>query len=434
MPDMNIRISFLALGLSLLFLFAPAPASAFSLFGGGKSSRLEKAENLYQQGVLAEAENRALDAVDFLQSALSEFSKLHSDAPEFESERVKDGFVASHNLLSSIMARLRSGELSVPSPDEVVSGAGNGYVSQESEPQVDVDAPAPIDAADAFEDKVLSDPAPVVEEAPAPAPVVEETPAPAPVVEEAPAPAPVVEEAPAPAPVVEEVPAPAPVVEEAPVLAPKPTAKAGKSKNESVAASLTGPIPNPLYAGEPEPAPAVHQPSARLASIREVGASGKLPEDERLQALVLVNMIRKAQAPDVVMMLEDDFEKPDVEVPLTTRLVFARALLECRNYVRASEVLKAVPAADEGNPSVRTLRAALAVAQGQYEEAFYELDRLIADHPSYSDAYIDFAYVNFLMDPVGNRETSILYYKSGLEYGAKRDPRLEAELRIKIGK
>lgn len=369
MPRMNSRISLLALGLSLSLCFAPAPASALSLFGGGKSARLEKAESLYQQGVLAESESRALDAVDLLQSAMTEFSKLHSDEPEYETERVKDGFVASHDLLASIMERLRTGELSVPDPDQVVSGGGKGYVSTSAESPVDLDAPKRPDSAKVVESRIPSKP----------------------------------------------VSAPSAPVE-------KP--------------ALAGAIPNPLFAEEqkPTPVPEEKKPAVKSVAVHEIGTSGKLPEDERLRALVLVNMIRKAQAPDVVMMLEDDFENPDAAIPLTTRLVFARALLECRNYVRAAEVLKAVPASDEGNPSVRTLRAALAVAQGHYEDAFYELDRLIADHPSYSDAYVDFAYVNFLMDPVGNRESSILYYKSGLEYGAKRDPRLEAELRVKIGK
>ena len=60
------------------------------------------------------------------------------------------------------------------------------------------------------------------------------------------------------------------------------------------------------------------------------------------------------------------------------------------------------------------------------------MDRLMLDHPGYSDAYVNMAYVYLMMDPGANRDMAIMYYKTALDFGAKRDPRLESDLNIEV--
>ena len=61
-----------------------------------------------------------------------------------------------------------------------------------------------------------------------------------------------------------------------------------------------------------------------------------------------------------------------------------------------------------------------------------QLDLLMEEHPDWSDAYIDCAYVLFLIDPSGNRDDAIDCYQEGLSRGARRDPRLERELGVRV--
>ena len=49
--------------------------------------------------------------------------------------------------------------------------------------------------------------------------------------------------------------------------------------------------------------------------------------------------------------------------------MYVRALVQCRNYRRASDVLAALPKEAEGDPAVRSLRAAVAVGTDDLAEA-----------------------------------------------------------------
>ena len=151
-----------------------------------------------------------------------------------------------------------------------------------------------------------------------------------------------------------------------------------------------------------------------------------------MQLRAVAEMIRTARAPDAVILLEDIVRAPGAEPPVEARVLLARALLECGNYRRAVEELDAVPDRAASDPAVRTLRAAAFLASGRPQEAFLQLDLLLGERPDWSDAYVDCAYVMFLIDPRGNRDDAIEFYRNGLSRGARRDPRLERELGIRV--
>lgn len=183
-------------------------------------------------------------------------------------------------------------------------------------------------------------------------------------------------------------------------------------------------LPNPLYGREGAPAPAP-APAA--------GAAKPAPEDGARLAR-FAGMIRAGKASDAVMALEDLVESEGEAASIGTRVLFVRALLACNNYARAAEEAKAIPASAAFDPAVLSLRAAVAVAQNDLMEAQRQLDLLVTKYPDFSDAYVDFAYVTFLSDPQSRevRDTAVVYYKQALMRGAKRDPRLEEELGIRV--
>jgi len=181
-------------------------------------------------------------------------------------------------------------------------------------------------------------------------------------------------------------------------------------------------LPNPLYGHGPLGAP----PAAEAAPVPASEDGARLSR--------FANMIRAGKASDAVMELEDLVVAEGAGASVGTRVLFVRALLACNNYARAAEEAKAIPASAAFDPAVLSMRAAVAVAQDNLMEAQRQLDLLVTKYPDFSDAYVDFAYVTFLSDPRSReaRDTAVVYYKQALMRGAKRDPRLEEELGIRV--
>ena len=134
------------------------------------------------------------------------------------------------------------------------------------------------------------------------------------------------------------------------------------------------------------------------------------------------------------MILEDRIEEAGESASTLSRVMYARALVQCANYRRAEDVLATLPKEAESDPSVRSLRAAVAVGGGDLSAALLQLSLLLRDHPDFADAYVDIAWVYHLLDPAGNRDPAIANYKAALEHGARRDARLEEALVIRVGR
>ena len=183
---------------------------------------------------------------------------------------------------------------------------------------------------------------------------------------------------------------------------------------------------------KPTPTPASTQALARQEDPPAREESVIAGADDKLRIMLINELLKSNEASDAVMMLEDVLDKEGEKASEVTQILFVRSLMDCRNYKRAGEELKKLVEKNPSSPSARSLAAALAVQKGDLTEAVFQLDRLIQDYPTYSDAYVNMAYVYFMMDPVKNRDMAIVYYKSALSYGAKRDPRLESELNIEI--
>ena len=169
-------------------------------------------------------------------------------------------------------------------------------------------------------------------------------------------------------------------------------------------------------------------------TLRETVPAAVPPEEDLRNARAFLDMLREARATDAVLLLEDRLEEAGSAASLRTRLMYARALVQCANFRRAADVLAELPKESEADPSVRSLRAAVAVGTDDLAEALLQLTLLLRDHPGYADAYVDLAYVYLLLDPVNNREAAVANYKAGLENGAKRDGRLESALEVTIAR
>ena len=227
----------------------------------------------------------------------------------------------------------------------------------------------------------------------------------------------------------------------APIAAPDSTDPGAPAFRYPVPALVrTEDAPAPAPAAEPAPSPKEPAESAEEASasvevtLRETVPAAVPPEEDLRNARAFLDMLREARATDAVLLLEDRLEEEGSAASLRTRLMYARALVQCANFRRAADVLAELPKESEADPSVRSLRAAVAVGTDDLAEALLQLTLLLRDHPGYADAYVDLAYVYLLLDPVNNREAAVANYKAGLENGAKRDGRLESALEVTIAR
>ena len=367
--------------LVLLALLAPSPAGAWSLFGSSAEEKLlRRADEAYDAAMEAAEKEDRLSELQLLSSARSGYQRLADEYPSYRAEHVSQRLDAVVLLADSVSAAIDSGE-----------SAGT---ARAAEPGAPIAAPDSTDpGAPAFRYPV---PALVrTEDAPAPAPAAE----------------------------------PAPVPEE---------------DDPSLAAAIPNPFFREAASPEPELAPSP-SPKAPAESVGEASASVEVtlretvpaavpPEEDLRNARAFLDMLREARATDAVLLLEDRLEEEGSAASLRTRLMYARALVQCANFRRAADVLAELPKESEADPSVRSLRAAVAVGTDDLAEALLQLTLLLRDHPGYADAYVDLAYVYLLLDPVNNREAAVANYKAGLENGAKRDGRLESALEVTIAR
>ena len=375
------------LPLALLALLAAAPARAWSLFGSSAEEKLlRRADEAYDAAMEAAEKEDRLSELQLLSSARSGYQRLADEYPSYRAEHVSQRLDAVVLLADSVSAAIDSGESAIADP-----AAGTARAAEPGAPMAAPDSTDP--GAPAFRYPV---PALVrTEDAPAPAPAAE----------------------------------PAPVPEE---------------DDPSLAAAIPNPFFREAASPEPEPAPSP-SPKAPAESVGEASASVEVtlretvpaavpPEEDLRNARAFLDMLREARATDAVLLLEDRLEEEGSAASLRTRLMYARALVQCANFRRAADVLAELPKESEADPSVRSLRAAVAVGTDDLAEALLQLTLLLRDHPGYADAYVDLAYVYLLLDPVNNREAAVANYKAGLENGAKRDGRLESALEVTIAR
>ena len=143
-------------------------------------------------------------------------------------------------------------------------------------------------------------------------------------------------------------------------------------------------------------------------------------------------LIARGRAADAVLLMDAVVGENTSEAPLVQRLLLTRALLAAGNAVRAIDVLDAMMRQFPDDPAVLTLAAGANLAHGNAYTALKALDDLVREHPRYADAYVDFAYTRFAMDPAANRDEAVIYYRNALALGAARDTRLEEELGITV--
>lgn len=355
---------------ALLFtLLAAVPNTSLAFFGGAKARILKQANNKYSEAVNAGKQGRVLDEMSSLTEARSLYMKLSTEHPDYDSEHVSARVTLCGIHLRALTARIKSGEISVPPPEAIVTGAGEGYVDAHA-----ISDPTRMTLPSGLSSATLPPP-PAAEAIPKTAGSKVDT-----------------------------------TSREAP--------RAQTDFSKPIRSPTAGTNAWKTSAAGIKPAPA---PTSAVANA-----------DDHMRVLLINELIRSNNASEAMMSLEDIIEAEGDSASDVTRLLFVRALMECRNYKRAEDELKTIVGKDPSSPSARSLSAALAVQKGNLPEAVFQLDRLIQDYPAYSDAYINLAYVYLMMNPVKNRDMAIVYYRSAVSYGAKRDPRLESDLNIEI--
>ena len=420
--------------LSALFAAAalvPAGAGAWSLFSSERSRLWKEIEEARQRAAEERSEGRVMGEIEALSDAGRSLADMASRFPDYRPEEVEALRFENADRMRELMTGVRSGKIAVPEPDAAWRGedaaavpdsALNGMAGPAEGPAFHLGIPDLVRVespeAPAPEDSSVPDSAgDLAEAAPAQLASLENmtdderrirSTIPNPFFKKDAVPGP----------------APAPPAQDAAASAELPAPPAPPAQDAAASAGLPAPPAPPIPAA----------PSVRV-SIRESGIP--LPptfadDDPATQLRAIAEMIRTARAPDAVILLEDIVRDPAFGHAVEARALLARALLECGNYPRAVEELDALPASAASDPAVRTLRAAAFLATGRPQEAMLQLDLLMEEHPDWSDAYIDCAYVLFLIDPSGNRDDAIDCYQEGLSRGARRDPRLERELGVRV--
>lgn len=383
---MKARIRFAPLFclLALSAALAPAPARAWSLFGASPEAKLlDRADASYAAAMDAAEGKDVLAELQALQSARSDYQRLADDYPTYRADHVAQRLNAAALLISDVSATIESGESAIPDPV-----AADARAAEPGAPLAPPESPDP--AAPSFR---------------TPIPALVQT-------------------------------------DDGSGSAAGPAVPATPDDDPALAAA----IPNPFFRPKPaepdgEPAPAAGpdggaEPASATVEVtlRETDAPAVSPEEDLRNARVFLDMLRGARATDAVLLLEDRLEEEGSSASLRTRVMYARALVQCANYRRAADVLAELPKEAESDPAVRSVRAAVAVGNDDLAEALLQLTLLLRDHPDYADAYVNLAHVYHLLDPVDNRDVAIANYKAGLENGAKRDATLETELGVRVGR
>ena len=238
------------------------------------------------------------------------------------------------------------------------------------------------------------------------------------------------------------------------IAIPSPEAIAEGAGKGFVATDATAePAPEPslpqLAPAEPAPEPSLPQlapaESAPESSPPQLAPAEPAPEsspprlvpalagaDDAMRVRLVQAIVEKDGPSQAMVLLEDLLEAEGEKTSETTRALFVKVLVACRNFKRAAIEIDALRERHPDSPATLSLAAAVAAQKGDLTEAVYQLDKLIERFPAYSDAYVNLAYAYFMLDPVKNREMAAVYYRSAISYGAKRDPKLEEILDLDI--
>ena len=238
------------------------------------------------------------------------------------------------------------------------------------------------------------------------------------------------------------------------IAIPSPEAIAEGAGKGFVATDATAePAPEPslpqLAPAEPAPEPSLPQLApaepAPESSPPQLAPAEPAPEsspprlvpalvgaDDAMRVRLVQAIVEKDGPSQAMVLLEDLLEAEGEKTSETTRALFVKVLVACRNFKRAAIEIDALRERHPDSPATLSLAAAVAAQKGDLTEAVYQLDKLIERFPAYSDAYVNLAYAYFMLDPVKNREMAAVYYRSAISYGAKRDPKLEEILDLDI--
>ena len=151
------------------------------------------------------------------------------------------------------------------------------------------------------------------------------------------------------------------------------------------------------------------------------------------RAKIVEDFIADGEAADAVIVAEEFVAEDGAAASIETRLLLVRALIEVRNYNRATaELARLNSETRTPTPAMISFSAALAMQKGDYTAAIFQIDKLIDDYPDYADARVNMAYILYLSDPKSNAGIAMISYRTGITLGAKRDPAFERALGITV--
>ncbi len=366
---------------AVVLLLWGASASAQGFFLSSARRWISEADSLMERGRQAEEQQRVMDACDAYSQAHELYRKAQMESPNTRADHVARQDAESRARLRTLFARAAAGQVPTPLPEEVM-------------PMLDAPRPGRRMPADEETDSDLLDPQP-------------------------------------------------PAVPRNAPSAPQAASEAAERRTwldriVPARARAHGRVPRrqaqpeeakrPAFVAVPESSPSFRHASAP--------ASGRQSEPDALSDNELSRkiqaMLDEGSGAEAVMLMEGILEQQGASASLTRQLLFVQALMNRRNYNRAEGLLTSLLAAHPENPSVRMMTAGLHLAKGRPMAALRLLDELVREYPRYADAYINLAYIRFAMDPAANRDEAIVYYRHALTLGARRDPRLELELRVDI--
>lgn len=350
------------------------PTPSYAIFGLERSRLLSQADETYAAAQQAGAEGRVLDEISVLTEARTLYGRVLKEHAGYKTEYVNSRFQRCDAHLRIIHSRIKSGEISIPDPDKIVDGAGTGYVSENA---IERSAPTPSQP-----DFISPMPPLVSSERKKPTPANAD-----------------------------------PALTTQAQLPPEKSATPADFSKKMLSPTA---IVNAKTSDDDRP------PSSTKTEFAK--------SNDTLRVMLINELFSAKNAAEAVMLLEEVIEKEGDAASRTTRILHVRALLECRNYKRAETELNSLMLDATPTAAMRSLASALALQKGNLTEAMFQVDRLIQDFPAYSDAYVNMAYLYYMMDPVANREMAIVCYRMALSYGAKRDPAFETALGVEIVK
>ncbi len=334
------KLLFIAALSSLCIL--PNDANAWSIFGGEKKKLLEQANDTYGLAEKARMEGRANDAMAFLSDARGQYLSLLNTYPEYETELVTERLNTCNQQMKIIKEKIVSGEISVPTPEQVTAGLGSATTS------------API----IFEEE-----------------------------------------------------------------------------NPATKANEDGTIVDKTQSKKTQPELAENEPQTGNAYDQNsfYSSNNPLANANEQTCITLINgMIDSGKTTDAIFFIDEIIESKGDATPLSIRCLYVKALISVGNKTMATSQIEALKKAYPNDASVRSLIAALAIANGEPLTAMVQLDKIIKENPKYAEAHLNYAYLLLMMEPATYRDAAIDCYKLALKLGAKRDLILERNLNIVI--